>query len=91
MIRVRACGAVALAVIAMSPIPEVDYGKLYRERKIAGVANATRRDAEELLQLAATIPIRTEVEVFPLTAANQALQKLKHGAMRGAGVIDMSR
>ena len=84
-------GTVALAGITMSPIPEIDYGKIYHERKIASVANATRRDAEELLQLAATIPIRTEVESFPLTAANEALRKLKHGAMRGAGVIDMSR
>jgi alcohol dehydrogenase, propanol-preferring len=91
LIRVRACGTVALAGIAMSPIPKIDYGKLYHEQKIASVANATPRDAEELLQLAATIPITTEVEVFPPTAGNEALQKLKHGATRGAGVIDMSR
>jgi propanol-preferring alcohol dehydrogenase len=84
-------GVVALAGITMSPIPEIDYAKLYHERKIASVANATRRDAEELLQLAAAIPIKTEVEVFPLAAANEALQKLKRGDMRGAGVIDMSR
>jgi alcohol dehydrogenase, propanol-preferring len=84
-------GTVALAGITMSPIPELDYAKLYHERKIASVANATRRDAEELLQLAATIPIKTEVEIFPLAAANDALKKLKHGQMRGAGVIDMSR
>lgn len=84
-------GAVALASITMSPIPEIDYATLYHERKIASVANATRRDAEEMLQLAAAIPIKTEVEVFPLAAANEALQKLKHGDMRGAGVIDMSR
>lgn len=84
-------GTVALAGITMSPIPEIDYGKLYHERKIASVANATRRDAEELLQLAAGIPIKTEVEVFPLAGANEALKKLKHGKMRGAGVIDLSR
>src|SRR5574341_1470538 len=55
-------GTVVLAGITMSPIPELDYAKLYHERKIRSVANATRRDAEELLALAGAIPLRTEVE-----------------------------
>jgi alcohol dehydrogenase, propanol-preferring len=84
-------GTVALAGITMTPIPAIDYPKLlYHERKIASVANATRRDAEELLALAAEIPLRTEVEVFPLADINTALAKLKRGQIRGAGVIHMT-
>ncbi len=84
-------GTVALAGITMTPIPEIDYGKLlYHERRLRSVANATRRDAEELLALAAEIPLRTEVEIFPLSEANQALQKLKRSEIRGAAVIEMT-
>ena len=84
-------GTVALAGITMTPIPEIDYAKLlYHERKVASVANATRRDAEELLALAAEIPLKTEVEIFALRDINVALAKLKHGKIRGAGVVDMT-
>lgn len=83
-------GTAALAGITMTPIPEIDYAKLlYHERKLVSVANATRRDAEALLALAAEIPLRTEVEIFPLAAVNEALRKLKHGEIRGAGVIEI--
>ena len=83
-------GTVALAGITMTPIPEIDYpGLLYHERKLLSVANATRRDAEELLALATDIPLRTEMEVFPLAQINQALQKLKQGQIQGAGVVDI--
>jgi propanol-preferring alcohol dehydrogenase len=83
-------GTVALAGIAMTQIPEIDYGRLlYHERRIRSVANATRRDAEELLSLAREIPLRTEVEVFPLTEINQALRKLKQSQIRGAAVADI--
>ena len=76
----------------MSPIPEIDYAKLlYHERKVASVANATRRDAEELLALAAEIPLKTEVEIFTLRDINAALAKLKRGEIRGAGVVEMAR
>ena len=85
-------GTVALAGITMTPIPEIDYaGLLYHERKLASVANATRHDAEELLALAAEIPLRTEVEIFTLAEINQALRKLKDGRIRGAGVIEMEK
>ena len=84
-------GTVVLAGITMTPIPAIDYPKLYHERKIASVANATRRDAEELLALAAEIPIRTETEVFPLRDINAALAKLKRGEIRGAGVVQIGR
>jgi propanol-preferring alcohol dehydrogenase len=85
-------GTVALAGITMTPIPEIDYANLlYYERKILSVANATRADAEELLALAAKIPVRTEVETFPLAGINEALQKLKRGEIRGAGVVDIGK
>jgi propanol-preferring alcohol dehydrogenase len=85
-------GTVALAGITMTPIPEIDYAKLlYHERKVLSVANATRRDAEELLALAAEIPLRTEVEIFTLAEINRALQKLKDGRIRGAGVVEMEK
>lgn len=83
-------GTVALAGITMTPIPEIDYARLlYHERKIRSVANATRRDAEDLLALAAEIPLRTEVEIFSLSQINYALQKLKRNEIRGAGVVEM--
>ena len=84
-------GTVVLAGITMTPIPEIDYPSLlYHERKLLSVANATRRDAEELLALAAEIPLRTEVEIFPLAQINHALQKLKQGQIQGAGVVAMA-
>ena len=83
-------GTVALAGITMTQIPEMDYGRLlYHERRIRSVANATRRDAEELLSLARAIPLRTEVEIFPLAEINQALRKLKRSQIRGAAVADI--
>jgi propanol-preferring alcohol dehydrogenase len=84
-------GTVALAGITMTPIPEIDYSRLlYHERKVLSVANATRRDASELLRLAVEIPIRTEIELVPLRAANRALQRIKGSEVRGAAVLDMT-
>ncbi|MBI4382017.1 MAG: zinc-dependent alcohol dehydrogenase family protein [candidate division NC10 bacterium] len=80
-------GTIALAGITMTPIPELDYGLLYQERSIVSVANTTRQDALDLLQLAAGLPIRTEVQTFPLEQANHALQLLKKSQFRGAGVL----
>ncbi len=80
-------GTVALAGITMSPIPELDYALLYHERSIVSVANSTRQDVLDLLQLAADLPIRTEIETFPLEEANRALQLLKQSQFRGAGVL----
>jgi propanol-preferring alcohol dehydrogenase len=83
-------GTVVLAGITMTPIPEIDYGGLlYHERRIRSVANATRRDAEELLGLANDIPLRTEVEVYPLEQINRALLRLKQSLIYGAGVIEV--
>jgi propanol-preferring alcohol dehydrogenase len=82
-------GTLALAGIHMSPIPEMDYGLIYGERTVRSVANSTRRDARELLALAAEIPIRTTVESFPLKEANRVLQLVKHSAIDGAAVIEI--
>ncbi len=84
---IRKGGTVALAGIHMSPIPEMDYSLLYHERGVKSVANSTRKDAQELLRLAPTIPIRIEVEPFPLDGANRALLLLKESKVRGAGVL----
>lgn len=83
----RPGGTLALAGITMSRIPEMDYGLIYHERILRSVANSTREDVRELLRLAAEIPVRTEVQTFPLAEANRALQALKHSEIRGAGVL----
>jgi propanol-preferring alcohol dehydrogenase len=81
-------GTVALAGITMTPIPEMDYEKyIYHERTLRSVANATRWDGEELLKIAAEIPIRATTEPFPLGEANLALRRLKEGLITGAGVL----
>ncbi len=83
----RRGGTLALAGIYMTPIPELNYEWLYHERAIRSVANATREDARQLMELAGTIPLRTQVQTFPLEQANRALQALKRGEIRGAGVL----
>ena len=72
----------------MSPIPPIDYSLLYNERVMRSVANNTRQDGEEFLKIAAEIPIRTEVQTFPLAEANEALNALKNDAVRGAAVLE---
>jgi len=81
-------GTLALAGVTMTPIPELDYDRLlYWERVVRSVANFTRQDAAEFLQLAAEVPVRTTVQTFPLEAANEALLALKEGRINGAGVL----
>lgn len=80
-------GTVVLAGIHMSPIPKLAYELLYQERVVRSVANMTRQDAREFLNLAADIPIKTEVETFPLALANEALLGLKRSEIRGAAVL----
>jgi len=82
-------GTLALAGIHMSPIPEMDYGLIYQERTIRSVANSTRQDAIELLEIAAKIPIETEVRTYKLSEANLALRDLKHSRIQGAGVLEI--
>ena len=83
----RKGGTLALAGIHLDRIPEMPYTLLYGERTLRSVTASTRRDADALLALAARIPIKTEVEVFPLEEANAALQRLKAGRISGAGVL----
>jgi propanol-preferring alcohol dehydrogenase len=82
-------GTLALAGIYMTPIPEMDYSHIYYEKTIRSVANATREDALEFLRLAAEIPVRTQVQTFPLEKANEALRLLKHGEIQGAAVLEV--
>jgi propanol-preferring alcohol dehydrogenase len=84
-------GTLALAGVTMSPIPELDYDRLlYWERTVRSVANFTRQDAEELLRLAAEIPIHTTVQTYPLEQANEALLALKRSEIDGAAVLIVS-
>ena len=83
----RPGGTLALAGITMTDIPAMPYELLYRERVLRSVANSTRRDAEELLALAAAIPVRTEITSYPLDAANQALADVKHSRIPAAAVL----
>ncbi len=71
----------------MSPIPSFDYDLLWGERILRSVANLTRRDGEEFLALAPQVPVRTETQAFPLAAANEALDRLRRGQLRGAAVL----
>ena len=82
--KLRKGGTLALAGIHLDRIPEMSYSLLYGERTLRSVTASTRKDAEELLALAAEIPIRTEVERFPLDGANEALRLLKSSRIRGA-------
>jgi len=83
----RKGGSLVLGGIHMSPIPSFDYGLLYQERVIRSVANNTRQDGGDFLRIAAEIPIRTHVQLFPLREANRALNALKNDAIPGAAVL----
>lgn len=83
----RKGGTVACAGIVMSQIPAMDYNLIYHERVLRSVANSTRQDAREFLELAAKVPIRTEVQIYDFERTNRALQDLKHSRIRGAGVV----
>jgi propanol-preferring alcohol dehydrogenase len=71
----------------MSEIPAFPYEILWGERTLGSVANLTRADGEEFLELAPRVPVRTRVEAFPLAQANEALDKLRRGDVRGALVL----
>ena len=74
----------------MSPIPQLPYELLYGERVIRSIANNTRQDGHDFFRVAAEIPVKTQVQVFPLDEANTALNALKHDAIRGAAVLQVS-
>ena len=80
-------GTVVCAGIYMSEIPAFAYELLWGERKLVSVANLTRRDGEEFLELAGRAGIRTHVETHPLSRAGLALDRLRRGELRGAAVL----
>ncbi len=84
---VRKGGTVVCAGIHMSDIPAFPYEILVEERTVRSVANLTRRDGDEFLALAPQVPVKTEVEAFPLADANKALNRLRDGRITGAAVL----
>ncbi len=84
-------GTLAINAIYMSSIPEIKYDRIYYERTVRSVANLTRQDARKFLKLAPKIPIRTDVEVYPLSEANKVLQHVKNSDIRGAAVLQVNR
>jgi propanol-preferring alcohol dehydrogenase len=80
-------GVVVCAGIHMSDVPSFPYDILWGERVVRSVANLTRRDGEEFLALAPRVPVRTSVETFPLSQADEALGRLRAGEVRGAAVL----
>lgn len=83
----RKGGTLVCGGIHMTDIPAMPYSLLWGERAIRTVANLTRRDGVEFLELAGRIPVETHVETFPLAAANDALDRLRQGALTGAAVL----
>jgi alcohol dehydrogenase, propanol-preferring len=80
-------GTVVCGGIHMSPIPAIPYEVLWGERVVRSVANLTRRDGEEFFRLAAEVPLRIAVEPLPLEQANEGLDALRSGRLRGAAVL----
>jgi propanol-preferring alcohol dehydrogenase len=83
-------GTIVCAGIHMTDIPSFPYEILWGERTLRSVANLTRRDGEEFLELAPLVPVRTRVTEYPLAGANQALDDLRAGRVRGAAVLTTS-
>jgi propanol-preferring alcohol dehydrogenase len=80
-------GIVVCGGIHMSDIPTFPYNILWEERTVRSVANLTRKDGEDLLRIAPQVPVKTEVELFPLAGANEALNRLREGRIQGAAVL----
>src|SRR5437879_8523118 len=80
-------GIVVCGCIHMSDIPAFPYADLWGERAICSVANLTRRDGEEFLEIAPRVPVRTETEIFPLEGANTALDRFRAGKLKGTAVL----
>ena len=80
-------GTVVCAGIHMSDIPSFPYEILWHERTVRSVANLTRLDGEEFLPLAQSVPVRTEIQAYPLAEANRALNDIRHGRVRGSAVL----
>jgi propanol-preferring alcohol dehydrogenase len=82
-------GVVVCAGIHMSDIPAFPYERLWEERCLRSVANLTRNDGIEFMHVAPSVPVATEVTVYPLDAANEALADLRSGRSVGALVLDV--
>ncbi|MEK7436853.1 MAG: zinc-dependent alcohol dehydrogenase family protein [Pseudomonadota bacterium] len=80
-------GTVVCAGIHMSDVPQFPYSILWGERSLRSIANLTRSDGEAFLDIAPKAGVKTEVETFPLTSANEALERLRAGTLRGAAVL----
>ena len=80
-------GRVVCAGIHMSDIPSFPYEILWHERSVRSVANLTRLDGEEFLPLAQSVPVRTQIQLYPLAEANRALDDIRHGRVRGSAVL----
>jgi propanol-preferring alcohol dehydrogenase len=80
-------GTVVCGGIHMSPIPSFAYADLWGERTLRSVANLTRQDGLEFLALAPEVPVKTEVELFPLPKVGEALERLRRGHIQGAAVL----
>ncbi len=87
--RLERGGKIVINAIHMTPIPGIQYADLWHEKVILSVANGTRIDAKEFLQIASQIPIKITVETFPLDKANEALLKLKQRKIKGAAVLEI--
>jgi alcohol dehydrogenase, propanol-preferring len=83
-------GTVVCAGIHMSDIPSFPYEILWHERTVRSVANLTRLDGEEFLPLAQSVPVRTEIQTYPLADANRALDDIRHGRVRGSAVLTIA-
>ena len=83
-------GIVVCGGIHMSDIPSFSYDLLWGERVVRSVANLTRKDGEEFLQIAPKVPVKTEIQIFPLHEANKALDSLRAGVVYGAAVLQIS-
>jgi propanol-preferring alcohol dehydrogenase len=83
-------GIVVCGGIHMSDIPSFPYVDLWEERVITSVANLTRRDGEEFLELAPRVPVRTHTEPFPLEQANTVLDRFRAGKFEGTAVLTIS-
>jgi len=82
-------GTVVCGGIHMSDIPSFPYNTLWDERILRSVANLTRRDGEEFFNVAPNMPVRTEVQLFSLNQANEALNLLREGRIKGAAVLEI--
>ncbi len=82
-------GIVICGGIHMSDIPSFPYSLLWQERVLCSVANLTRRDAEDFLEIAPKVPVKTEFHTYRLSEANEVLARLRNGRMEGAGVLSM--